>query len=487
MAGLGVKRTVPMVRGSCTAFSLPIMSFNRPPQLQLSLHAENGTSFKRSFEQFGFDLDTPLSSSESGGSSSSGVGSGSSGNERNKRARSEGSLDVEESSGSSEVGTTGSSGATSIEDDSLSGLSATRPISLADNVLRLPPSVIPEQPRLPSPNFEDIQMGVADDAEPLPVPPPPVSSAPSSNHDESYRISLERFNAFESEISALRQPRSPAPALPPISTVADDEDDEGHPRLPSNPFRNLGLVQEDSNIPGLQVFSLGEFQSSGDDPSRSEGQQTLWSCSFIPLIFCPGAMRFHPVFDGLDETSPLLPQNSSREVPQPRLSTLGPRVQMPESLGPSREQLPRLSPTPLFSQQDLEWWSSELSSGNPSARSPSRPRPDASSRGATDYMPPRNWFDAPLSSRDRRTRAAATFSATSWTGRRRAVSRRPVELVDDISDEDVPVFFPSVAQLAQDRYEQEQSAFGRHRAPIEAQRPSSGPSHDRHPGNFLIA
>ena len=465
------------------------MSFNRPPQLQLSLHAENGTSFKRSFEQYGFDLDTPLSgSSESGGSGSSGVGSG---NERNKRARSEGSLsnsdDVEDSSGSSEVGAAGSSGATSIEDDSLSGLSATRPISLADSVLRLPSSVIPEQPRLPSPDFEDIQMAVADDAEPLSDPPPPVSSASGSNRDESYRISLERFNAFESEISALRLPRSPAPALPPISTVADDEDDEGHPRLPSNPFGNLGLVQEDSNIPGLQVFSLGEFPSSGDDPSRPEGQQTLESCSFIPLILCTGAMRFHPVFDGLDETSPLLPQNSSREVPQPRFSTLGPRVRMPESVGPSHEQLPRLSPTPLFSQQDLEWWSSELSSGNPSARSPSRPRPDASSRGATDYMPPRNWFDAPLGSRDRRTRATATFSTTSSAGRRRAVPRRPVELVDDISDEDLPVFFPSVARLAQDRYEQEQSALGRHRAPTEAQRLSSGPSHDRHPGNLLIA
>jgi hypothetical protein len=135
-------------------------------------------------------------------------------------------------------------------------------------------------------------MSVLDDSEPEPLPPPSGPFTSFSDHDESYRLSLERFNAFDSEISALRQstsrsrsPLSP-PTLPPISAVdsygtlnrrLDDEDDEAHPRLPSNPFRNLELVEEDSNIPGLQVFSLGELQSSEDDADRREGQEWLLS------------------------------------------------------------------------------------------------------------------------------------------------------------------------------------------------------------------
>jgi hypothetical protein len=59
-----------------------------------------------------------------------------------------------------------------------------------------------------------------------------------------------------------------------------------------------------------------------------------------------------------------------------------------------------------------------------------------------------------------------------------------VDLVDDVSDDDQPVFFPSVAQLAQDRYEQERPMSQRHRDSVGVQRPSnvsSGPSGERHP------
>lgn len=273
------------------------MSSNRPPQLHLSLHAENGTSFKRSFEQYGFDLDAPLTdTSEAGGSGLSGVGSADR-NDRNKRARSESSLsntdEAAESSGSSDVGPAGSSGTTSIEDDSMSGLSATRPNSLADNVLRISPPVLTELSRLPSPDFEDVEMSAIGDSESL--SPPLTHSTSVSAHEEGYRASLERFSVFDSAISVLRQPTSRPPAssptLPPLYTVAEDNEAHArepavHPRAPSHAFRNLEFVEEDSNIPGLQVFTLGELHSSESDGDSGEGTQYPCSVYFSFLISC---------------------------------------------------------------------------------------------------------------------------------------------------------------------------------------------------------
>ncbi|KIM86610.1 hypothetical protein PILCRDRAFT_309403 [Piloderma croceum F 1598] len=458
------------------------MSSNRPPQIHLSLHAENGTSFKRSFEQYGFDLDAPLTdASEAGGSGLSGVGSADR-NDRNKRARSESSLsntdELAESSGSSDVGPAGSSGATSIEDDSMSGLSATRPNSLADNVLRISPPVLTELSRLPSPDFEDVEMSAIGDSGPL--SPHPIHSTSVSGHEEGYRASLERFSVFDNAISALRQstsrPPASSPTLPPLSTVAEDNEAHArepavHPRVPSHAFRNLEFVEEDSNIPGLQVFTLGELHSSESDGDSGEGTMQ------------------RDLDERLDENLTLRSQNSSREPPG-RFSTLVPHAPpTAETSNVTREQmptLPRLSPAPFFSQQDFEWWPSELSSSDPSTRSPSRPRPDASSRGATDYMPPRDWIGVPSSSRVRQTGTLNTSANASWS-RRRVISRaRPqhMELVDDVSDDDQPVFFPSVAQLPSDRYEQERPVLERHRDSVDVQRPSGASSRlsgERHP------
>jgi len=67
-----------------------------------------------------------------------------------------------------------------------------------------------------------------------------------------------------------------------------------------------------------------------------------------------------------------------------------------------------------------------------------------------------------------------------------------MELVDDISDDDRPVFFPSVAQLPQDRYEQERPVLERHRDSADVQRPSdassrlSGERHLHQSGKPLI-
>lgn len=252
------------------------MSSNCPPQLRLSLHGENGTSYKRSFEQYDFDLDTPFNSMGGGGGggeaggSSSGIGSGS-GNERNKRARSQNSFpDSEEGAGSSSspvvrVFGTAVSSEMNIEDGSLSGLSATRPHSFTDNVSN-PPSELasfPGPPRLPTPIPLDIEMAALDESQST-APAAPTSSLGSSDR---YRISLERFNNFDSEISALRQTPSPSStppsSLPTVSTIRADDNNGVNPRL--HPHGR-------SDIPGLQVFSLGELRTPEGEIDRREGK-----------------------------------------------------------------------------------------------------------------------------------------------------------------------------------------------------------------------
>lgn len=222
-----------------------IMSSGRPSQLQLPSHAENGTSFKRSFEQYGFDLDTPVSSGEASGSGSSG-----SGNERNKRARSEATLsdsdEVQTSPGSSEVGTAGSSGATSmeLEDDSMSGMFVTNPISLADDSLNASPPIPSEPLALATHEFLNVQMSIDDELRPpSPVPGPSTST---SDHS-SFRVSLERFSVFDSEISALRRPHSRLS----ISS----------PTAPSMFSSTVGYTEEHTDVPGLRTFSMGPLQT----------------------------------------------------------------------------------------------------------------------------------------------------------------------------------------------------------------------------------
>jgi hypothetical protein len=261
-------------------FLLATMSSNRPPQLRLSLHGENGTSFKRSFEQYGFDLDTPFSSvgrsgGEAGGSSSSGIGSGS-GSERNKRARSQNSFsNSDEMAGSSTSSVVeglevAESSGMNIEDDNLSGLSAIRHHSLTNNVSN-PPSALPSFPgisRLPSPGPQDIEMSALDESQSMSTAPAPSPS--SLDPGEGYRISLERFNTFDSEISALRQTpsRSPTPplSLPTLSVIHANDNNEVNPRL----HHNARL-----NIPGLQVFSLGELRIPEDETDSREGNSTV--------------------------------------------------------------------------------------------------------------------------------------------------------------------------------------------------------------------
>ncbi len=199
-----------------------IMS-NCPPQLHLTLPA-NATSFKRSFEQFGFDLESPTTGNDVGSSSTDNGGR----RDRNKRARSASSVSAHSiSSSSSRSSTVVSSG-----EASPSG-SDTAPAVDQESV-----TIPPLPPRLPTPVIQDIEMPDY----PLTVEPSSSMSAedsrPSRNgsgsrgeDEDPFSLTLQRFGEFDTQISVLRHSRTPTlprtptppPTLPPLSLAEEQQ------------------------------------------------------------------------------------------------------------------------------------------------------------------------------------------------------------------------------------------------------------------------
>ena len=258
------------------------MSSNLPPQLHLELPAST-TSFKRSFQEFGFDLESPLGGIEAGGS-------GSDGNDRNKRARSASSFSDDEGSVRSSSSSRIISASSSMNDDpgdtgSPSALTATRPTAalppplFALSVTRAPL----EPPRLPTPELQDIDMIDYPLVHPHPhVPEPQMlsdSEAPTITpailqHDDNYRLSLERFNAFDSQIAALRRspsPRlrspTPPPVLPPL-TLLDDQ-----PQLTANSLPFLHSPTRLSSPPIGAIYDFGPLRPRSG--TTHEGSQDI--------------------------------------------------------------------------------------------------------------------------------------------------------------------------------------------------------------------
>jgi hypothetical protein len=201
-------------------------SSNCPPQLHLTL-PPNATSFKRSFEQFGFDLDSPVGADA--GSSSGSSSSGSDRNDRSKRARSASHSSRGDTDESSSSRNSSSSFRSDSED---SALSSSR--SLASNPsathLHAMTSYL-QPPRLPTPDLPDVEMADY----PLEGPPrpvtPPTPPPVITTRDDLFRLSLDRLGGFDSEALSLRESRihairspTPPPTLPPLvltSTLVD--------------------------------------------------------------------------------------------------------------------------------------------------------------------------------------------------------------------------------------------------------------------------
>ncbi|KAK0443492.1 hypothetical protein EV421DRAFT_520054 [Armillaria borealis] len=207
-----------------------IMSANCPPQLHLTLPA-NATSFKRSFEQFGFDLESPTTGNDVGSSSTDNGGR----RDRNKRARSASSVSAHSiSSSSSRSSTVVSSG-----EASPSGSDAAPAVDQESVIIP------PLPPRLPTPVIQDIEMPDY----PLTVEPSASISAedsrPSRNgsggrgeDEDPFSLTLQRFGEFDTQISVLRHSRTPTlprtptppPTLPPLS-LAEEQQPNRHDQI----------------------------------------------------------------------------------------------------------------------------------------------------------------------------------------------------------------------------------------------------------------
>ncbi|KAJ7180308.1 hypothetical protein C8R43DRAFT_1117620 [Mycena crocata] len=265
------------------------------PQLSLSL-PPNTTSFKRSFEQFGFDLESPAStlphpaidgsaaSSESSSSATSPDGD----ENRRKRARSASSLsDPEDRSSEASTSTLSSFDSESVSTDSQSnssqaaarrhllldlglgrglGSSVALGLSMASTELQSGGRAIEPPPRIPTPELlenNDVDM--------------PDIDMSFSRHEveeglaspaEHVRRSVDRFNAFDRHISVLRS--SSPPVIPLPASLSSRQASLSPPTLPPLPLVDLGLDAEDDEEEDdhEQFPSTGSTNTTTSTPPR---------------------------------------------------------------------------------------------------------------------------------------------------------------------------------------------------------------------------
>lgn len=342
------------------------MSSNCPPQLHLSLPA-NTTSFKRSFEQFGFDLDSPLgSATDQGGTSNSNASTGD-GNDRTKRARSESRL----SDGSGEL-TDVSSGASSSSASSSDSSTLSGSDTNGDNVSNLyatsnvlgglSMAMAHGPPRLPTPVLEDSDIEMPDYS-PLNTTDtvasnttddrrsesPTISSGSGSfpENQETYRLSLERFNVFDTQISALR---SSPPSLPPINLPpvfsAPILPSLSSPDRQDDPEAFSSTQSSDVEQPYYAVTGADQGRESpsqdADEPSPTshiDFSPPIWPRLSDPRTNAPATFRerLNSALD-LRSTSPLLPdlvQERTPTIPSMRLQRDLDYVELPHIREPS--------------------------------------------------------------------------------------------------------------------------------------------------------
>jgi hypothetical protein len=225
------------------------MSSSDPPQLRLPF-PHSASTFKRSFDQFGFDLGSPLDPTAV--ASSSGTDEhrpGPSNGNRNKRARRNSvtpnsseqtySMDSSPGSSSSHTMSSGSSNhAAADHRDAPPAVAVTRypQTPESDPVF---PSGLGGEFGHPSSGLFDSRPFEAPHAEPptAPVWSNPLSSTnSSSDQNDQFRISMERYHAFDSQISSIRARPSQLsfrvhpnpPTLPPLTPSSAIEHSHSH-------------------------------------------------------------------------------------------------------------------------------------------------------------------------------------------------------------------------------------------------------------------
>jgi hypothetical protein len=232
----------------CPLRPATIMSSSDPPQLRLSL-PQSASTFKRSFDQFGFDLDTPLDPTAVASTSTTDEHRpGPSNGDRNKRARSN---SVTPNSADQAHSIDSSPGSASSHTMS-SGPSSH---AVADHRDAPPPVAATRYSQTPGsdPVFTSGLGGELNHASGLFDTPPletspaepsttslwsnPLSSNTSTNQNDQFRLSMERFHAFDSQISSIRarpsqlpfRVSSNPPTLPPLPPSSPIE--HSHPHI----------------------------------------------------------------------------------------------------------------------------------------------------------------------------------------------------------------------------------------------------------------
>jgi hypothetical protein len=267
------------------------MSSSDPPQLRLSL-PQSASTFKRSFDQFGFDLDTPLDPTAVASTSATDEHRpGPSNGDRNKRARSNSvtpnsadqahSMDSSPGSSSSHTISSGSSGhAVANHRDAPPALATTRypQTPESDPVF---PSGLGGEFNHASGLFDTPPLGTSP-AEPSTTSAwsNALSSNTSTNQNDQFRLSMERFHAFDSQISSIRArpsqlpfrvPSNP-PTLPPLTPSSPVEHSLSHisPAVSLPSVESLGYTstsaQASASAPPLMALS----STTSPDQYRSD-------------------------------------------------------------------------------------------------------------------------------------------------------------------------------------------------------------------------
>jgi hypothetical protein len=344
------------------------MSSPDPPHIRLSLPSTAPT-FKRSFDQFGFDLETPLDSSLVASSSSTDEHrSGPSNTDRNKRARS-----------NSVTPTNGNSAEQARSIDTSSPSASSHPTSSnhmttthRDGPLLPPPPPTAHHPRALRNNSNDsvFSPGLSLGEEPTLLfesrssdtsinPPasttwsnPPSSANPNAEHNEQFRLSMERFHAFDSQISSIRARPSPLPhrsppsppMLPPLTLSSTIE----HPHVHLNPAVSLPSVESFN-------YTASSAQAAAPPPPAAQPPIASSTIDQYPSDISPLAFE---EFGEFREMMGFFPEQNSnsrsvdrsavrpRQSPSPLDNSGRDRVEQPVRRSPPRqlaEHVPRNS------------------------------------------------------------------------------------------------------------------------------------------------
>ena len=384
------------------------MSSSDPPQLRLSL-PHSASTFKRSFDQFGFDLDSPLDSTAVASSSGSDEHRpGPSNGDRNKRARSNSVTPNSSEQTHSMDNSPGSSSSHTISSASANHAVANhRDAPPAVAVTRYPqtPESDPVFPSGLGREFGHASSGLFD-SRPLEAShaEPPTTSAwsnplsstnSSTDQNDQFRLSMERFHAFDSQISSIRarpshlpfRVHSNPPTLPPLTPSSPIEHSHSHisPAVSLPPVESLNYTstsaQASTPLTALPLTTSSDQHHSDMSPLRFEEFGELREMMGFYRERNPNSPNIDRPIIRRRHQSPPLPDNSER-----------PRINSSFRRSPPRHIAENVSRNP-----SMQSWPSDRRGVVPDDSDDDffgRPVVTAESRGSLDL--PRSRLDSSL-------------------------------------------------------------------------------------------